>query len=129
MYSGDPVGRKLELSRDLSAAIYEYAPGAEVVAGGKLWTSGGVYRLPERELIGNYYAVCPECFLYRESPDDDLDPVCPSCGTAQKGARRSYWTPVFGFVASRDGAEPGMVAPQRSWHGAAYVLSARRGGI
>ena len=33
-YSSDPVGRKLELSRDLSAAIYEYAPGAEVVAGG-----------------------------------------------------------------------------------------------
>ena len=123
MYSGDPVGRKLELSRDLSAAIYEYAPGAEVVAGGKLWTSGGVYRLPERELLGNYYAVCSECSLYRESPDDNLDPVCPACGTTQKGARRSYWTPLFGFVASRDVKKPGMVAPQRSWHGATYVLS------
>ena len=66
VYSGDPVGRKLDLSRDLSAAIYEYAPGAEVVAGGRLWTSGGVYRLPERELIGNHYAVCTECSLYRE---------------------------------------------------------------
>jgi len=123
MYSGDPVGRKLELSRDLSAAIYEYAPGAEVVAGGKLWTSGGVYRLPNRELIGNYYAVCAECFLYRESPDDDLDPVCPSCGTVQTGARRSYWRPEFGFVALRQVRNPGMIAPQRSWHGATYVLS------
>jgi ATP-dependent helicase YprA (DUF1998 family) len=122
-YSGDPVGRKLELSRDLSAAIYEYAPGAEVVAGGKLWTSGGVYRLPDRELIGNYYAVCPECSLYRESPDDDLDSACPSCGTVQTGVRRSYWTPMFGFVASRTVRNPGMVAPQRSWHGSIYVLS------
>ena len=123
VYSGDPVGRKLELSRDLSGAIYEYAPGAEVVAGGKLWTSAGVYRLPERELLGNYYAVCPECSLYRQSPDDDLDPVCPACGTVQKGARRSYWTPLFGFVASREVRRPGMVAPRRSWHGATYVMS------
>jgi len=123
IYSGDPVGRKLELSRDLSAAMYEYAPGAEVVAGGKLWTSGGVYRLPNRELIGNNYAVCAECFLYRESPDDDLDPVCPSCGTVQTGARRSYWRPEFGFVALRQVRNPGMIAPQRSWHGATYVLS------
>ena len=124
VYSADPVGRKLELSRDLSAAIYEYAPGAEVVAGGRLWTSRGVYRLPERELLGNYYAVCAECSLYREAGTaEELEPVCPSCGTAQKGVPRSYWTPLFGFVASRDVKRPGMVAPQRSWHGATYVLS------
>lgn len=122
-YSGDPAGQKLELSRDLSAAIYEYAPGSEVVAGGKLWTSGGVYRLPEQELLGKYYAVCPECSLYRESTGDDIDPVCPSCSTALKGARHSYWTPLFGFVASRDVRTPGMVAPQRSWHGTTHVLS------
>jgi ATP-dependent helicase YprA (DUF1998 family) len=121
-YSGDPVGRKLELSRDLSAAIYEYAPGGEVVAGGKLWTSGGVYRLPERELIGHKYAVCDKCLLYRES-DDDLDPACPSCGAVQTGAPRSYWVPEFGFVALRDVRNPGMIAPRRSWNGATYVLS------
>lgn len=123
-YSGDPGGQKLELSRDLSVAIYEYAPGAEVVAGGKLWTSGGVYRLPERELIGNHYVVCQECFLYRESSAaEDLDPVCPSCGTVQKGTPRGYWKPEFGFVALRQVRNPGMIAPQRSWHGATYVLS------
>jgi ATP-dependent helicase YprA (DUF1998 family) len=121
-YSGDPVGRKLELSRDLSAAIYEYAPGAEVVAGGKLWTSGGVYRLPDRALIGHKYAACKKCSHYREA-DDDLDPVCPSCGTTQKGQQPSYWVPQFGFVALRKVRNPGMVAPQRSWHGATYVLS------
>jgi hypothetical protein len=61
--------------------------------------------------------------VYRESSDDDLDPVCPSCGTVQTGVRRSYWTPLFGFVASRTVRSPGMVAPQRSWHGSTYVLS------
>jgi ATP-dependent helicase YprA (DUF1998 family) len=121
-YSGDPMGRKLELSRDLSAAIYEYAPGAELVAGGKLWTSGGVYRLPDRALIGHKYLVCRECSLYREG-DDDLDPVCPSCGTVFKAAQPSYWVPQFGFVALRQVRNPGMVAPRRSWNGATYVLS------
>jgi len=121
-YSGDPVGRKLELSRDLSAAIYEYAPGAELVAGGKLWTSGGVYRLPDRALLGHKYLACNECSHYWEG-DDDLDPVCASCGTLHKGAKQSYWVPQFGFVALRQVRNPGMVAPQRSWHGATYVLS------
>ena len=43
---GAALGRRLELSRDLSQAIHEYAPDATLVAGGQLWTSGGVYRLP-----------------------------------------------------------------------------------
>jgi hypothetical protein len=123
-YSGDPVGRKLELSRDLSAAIYEYAPGAELVAGGKLWTSGGVYRLPDRELIGRKYVACKECSHYREAAvDEDLNPVCPSCGTPHKGAQQSYWVPQFGFVALGKVRNPGTVAPRRSWHGATYVLT------
>ena len=120
-------GRKLELSRDLSAAIYEYAPGAEVVAGGKLWTSRGVYRLPERELLGNYYAVCAECSLYREAGTAGTwIPYARRVEPRRRGVPRSYWTPLFGFVASRDVKSPGMVAPQRSWHGATYVLSHRR---
>ena len=116
-------GRKLELSRDLSAAIYEYAPGAEVVAGGRLWTSGGVYRLPEQELLGNYYAVCAECSLYRESPDDDLDPVCPSCGDRPEGRAAQLLEATVRVRRDTPGTDPGMVAPQRSWHGSTYVLS------
>jgi hypothetical protein len=121
-YTDDPVSRKLDLSRDLSSAIYEYAPGAEVVAGGRLWTSGGVYRLPDRELIGKNYAVCPGCFHYREA-DEPLDPVCPSCGQVQAGVARRYCVPEFGFVAQRSPGRPGLVAPRRAWNGATYVLS------
>ena len=121
-YTGDPVGRKLDLSRDLSSAIYEYAPGAELVAGGRLWKSGGVYRLPDRELIGMNYAVCPTCFHYRQD-DEPLDPVCPSCSQVLSGAPRRYCVPEFGFVAEQTVRKPGVVAPRRSWHGATYVLS------
>ena len=36
--------RALQLDRDASLAIAEYAPGSEVVAGGRIWTSAGITR-------------------------------------------------------------------------------------
>jgi ATP-dependent helicase YprA (DUF1998 family) len=121
-YADTQIGGKLDLSRDLSSAIYEFAPGAELVAGGLQWTSGGIYRLPDRELIGKYYAVCPTCGGYRES-DEALDPICPSCDVQQTGAPRRYCVPEFGFVAQRDTKRPGMSPPRRSWNGTTYVMS------
>ena len=116
-YSGDPVGRKLELSRDLSAAIYEYAPGAEVVAGGKLWTSGGVYRLPDRELLGTQLRGVRECSLYREADATTWTRSARPAEPSQKGCQPSYWMPQFGFVASRARAEPrhGRAAAELAW--------------
>jgi ATP-dependent helicase YprA (DUF1998 family) len=121
-YADSRIGSRLELSRDLSSAIYEFAPGAELVAGGYQWTSGGVYRLPDRELITMHYAVCPSCGGYREGAEP-LDPICPACGVQQPGAPRRYCVPEFGFVAQRDPKRPGMSPPRRSWNGATYVLS------
>lgn len=118
-HTGDAEGARVELSRDLSSAIYEYAPGSEVVAGGRLWTSGGVYRLPKRELISSPYAACGRCGKYQEG--DELEPACTGCG-ADRG-RATYVIPEFGFVAEPATRAPGLTAPKRSWHGATYVLS------
>jgi hypothetical protein len=115
-------GQKLELSRDLGTAIYEYAPGAEIVAGGYLWQSGGVYRLPDRELLGKHYAVCAACGLYREG-DDQLDQVCPACSLPATGTPKQYIVPSFGFVASKgERRRPGQRRPRRIWNGATYVV-------
>ena len=121
-YADSQLGSKLELTRDLSSAIYEFAPGAELVAGGRQWTSGGVYRLPDRELITKYYAVCPSCGGYREGAEP-LDPICPACDVQQPGSPRRYCVPEFGFVAQRDPKRPGMSPPRRSWNGTTHVLS------
>jgi hypothetical protein len=120
-YSGNPVGSRLELSRDLSSAIYEYAPGAEVVAGGLLWRSGGVYRLPGRELISKHYVVCDVCEHYWEG-ESDIDPVCPSC-SAMAQRTKQYYVPEFGFVAESEASKPGTAPPKHSWNGATHVRS------
>lgn len=122
-YSDEPVGAKLELTRDLSSAIYEYAPGGEIVAGGRLWRSAGVYRLPDRELVGEKYLICEHCRHFREVGDQP-EMVCPMCGTlARMSVVEEYRVPEFGFVADRTARKVSTVPPQRSWHGATYVRS------
>ncbi|WP_433700863.1 DEAD/DEAH box helicase [Nocardiopsis sp. CA-288880] len=120
-HSGEPVGRRLELARDLSSAIYEYAPGGSIIAGGKKWTSAGVYRLPGRELHPHHYRVCTACGYYDESKDP-LDGVCRACGVVARGGRTKYIVPEFGFVAGASVQPAGTTPPQRSWHGFTSVL-------
>jgi ATP-dependent helicase YprA (DUF1998 family) len=116
------VGARLELNRDLSVAIHEYAPGSELIAGGVLWRSGGIYRLPGRELITRSYTVCRGCQHYREG-GTDLEPACSACGRPADGPVREYCVPEFGFVADPRTGKPGNVPPQRSWNGAVHVVS------
>ncbi len=116
------VGARLELNRDLSVAIHEYAPGSELIAGGVLWRSGGIYRLPGRELITRSYTVCRGCRHYREG-GADLEPACSACGRPADGPVREYCVPEFGFVADPRTGKPSNVPPQRSWNGAVHVVS------
>ncbi|MFF3755051.1 DEAD/DEAH box helicase [Streptomyces sp. NPDC002018] len=118
---GGAVSGQLELTRDLSAAVHEYAPGAEIVAGGHLWASAGVYRLPDRELVSRHYAVCAACGRYREATEP-VDPVCAACGTQSAAAQRRYVEPVYGFVAARGPQRrPGQTPPRRSWYGDVHM--------
>jgi ATP-dependent helicase YprA (DUF1998 family) len=116
------IGARLELTRDLSVAIHEYAPGAELIAGGVLWRSGGIYRLPGRELISRRYTVCRGCQHYREG-GTELEPACTACGRPADGPVREYCVPEFGFVADPRTGRPGPAPPARSWHGAVHVVS------
>lgn len=119
--SSNSVGQRLDLSRDLSTAVFEYAPGSQIVAGGWMWTSAGVYRLPDRDLVHGYFAECPHC-QYFEAGLAELAPTCPECA----GDRRpqKYVIPEFGFIADRDPVKPGGSPPQRSWSGGTYFVEA-----
>ncbi|MET9851639.1 hypothetical protein ABZY57_01570 [Streptomyces sp. NPDC006450] len=90
---GGAVAGQLELTRDPSAAVHEYAPGAEIVAGGGLWASAGVYRLPDRELVSRHYTVCGTCGRYAEATQP-VDPTYTACGSVSTTAPRRYIEPV-----------------------------------
>ncbi|MEU3014977.1 DEAD/DEAH box helicase [Nocardia asteroides] len=114
------VGARLELSRDLGQAIYDYAPGNQVVAGGKLWTSRGLHKLPKRELESLQYRVCKECNHFESGHVLDGAPTCPNCGTGFGPVRRCV-LPEFGFVADRKPEDVKAEPPRRAWFGASYV--------
>ncbi|MFC3965771.1 DEAD/DEAH box helicase [Nocardia jiangsuensis] len=116
------LGAKLELARDLGRAIYDYAPGNQVVAGGKVWTSRGLHKLPKRELVEMRYRVCRECKHLECGHDLDPAAPCPNCHE-QFGQLRRCVFPEFGFVAARRPHDVRSEVPQRNWSGATYVQS------
>jgi len=122
LHCTDPTGRSLELGRDLSLAIYEYAPGNEVVAGGKVWTSRGLRRVPGREIDQLSYRVCQTCTRFQCGRVLDAAESCPTCGDPY-GAIRQLVLPEFGFVADRVARDVGTAPPERRWHGASFVES------
>ncbi|MQY18089.1 DEAD/DEAH box helicase [Nocardia macrotermitis] len=114
------IGAALELSRDLGQAIYEYAPGNQIVAGGKLWTSRGLHKLPKRELEELQYRVCKECNHFECGHVLDVAAVCPNC-KQDFGAIRTCVLPEFGFDADRMPQDVRSEPPQRTRSGASYV--------
>ncbi len=115
------TGKLVDLTRDLSRAVYEYAPGSEVVAGGRVWTSRGVYRLPGRALEEFRYRVCPECSAFWRGLEE-VDPLCPQCGSLHPAAERTFTVPEFGFVAAQETTTPGSRPPKQHYGGASYVM-------
>lgn len=116
---GSRQGAQLELNRDLAQAIYEFAPGAQIVAGGLKWTSAGVYRLPNKELVSGSMATCSTCGFFEES-NAPLEPVCGECGSVRSVGQ--YIRPEFGFVADRDTEKPGVTSPRRARRGETHHL-------
>ncbi|PND55343.1 DEAD/DEAH box helicase [Mycobacterium sp. ENV421] len=118
--SVDPVGRVLELDRDLGQAIYDYAPGNQVVAGGKLWTSAGLKKRPDRELVRHRYRICQTCNRFERGEGLNAGETCASCGDVFK-ASKTLIIPEFGFIAAPENQDVGNAPPERRWHGGSYV--------
>lgn len=117
--SNAALGAKLDLSRDLSQAIYDYAPGHGIVAGGVIWKSAGIYRLPGRDLVSGRYAECSSCSYFEHSVAD-LSPQCGECGSNR--VIQKYVVPEFGFIAEKNPVKVGGQPPVRSWNGSTYFV-------
>lgn len=118
----------LDLSRDLSMAIAEYAPGCQVVADGKLITSRYIRRMPTEQWKMYDYVICPHCqTLNMEIHTDDSKEKLVKCKQCDKDlpeiAVKTFLIPDFGFVADRKIEKPTLVKPERTFRTEASFVS------
>jgi hypothetical protein len=86
----------VELSRDRGLAIAEFAPGAQVIAHKKVFTSAGLYVVskmdkPKRQ----WYSECPSCRQIR-TEGEISDKLIGPCGVCQRSITSQHIKP---FVA------------------------------
>ena len=113
--------KELQLVRDLQLAIAEYAPDAQVVADGKMYTSRYVRKLPQttgQAWEEGYIAECPSCETWnyhRIAPEKDgLE--CISCGNViEKKKWAKAIEPRRGFTADEKTALVSIKKPERSF--------------
>lgn len=73
----------VDLRRDARQAIEEYAPGSEVIANGRIWTSRGIARYPKDYMPVNYYRTCGVCRHVSSALAKNLIPQsCDRCGSS-----------------------------------------------
>lgn len=116
-------GKSLQLARDLQIAVAEYAPGAEVVADGKMYVSRYIRKLPGKNAghsweIGYYCPKCPTC----GQPNFTKDPVTGpgrECVSCHNPIHRLRWMrtlePRLGFCAEKESKPVPMHRPERDY--------------
>lgn len=116
IYHHSEEAKGLELTRDLKMAISEYAPDSQVVAGGKLWTSRYVKKLPDREPIKYAYAICDYCGYYKSqiAEKQKESRVECICGQEMRSSYADFITPEFGFISDKPKV-PGLSKPQKTY--------------
>ncbi|MDA9478896.1 hypothetical protein XI03_31295 [Bradyrhizobium sp. CCBAU 65884] len=103
-------GASLQLDRDAALAIGEYAPGAEVVAGGRIWTSRGIVRRSKEYMPDKYYRICKSCghpeIHFQRS---EFGIVCEQCSAEPESRIIRFIEPTAFLTAfdERQGRDPG----------------------
>lgn len=112
----------LQLHRDLSMAISEYAPGSQIVANGNLITSRYIRKVPNMIWRQYDYIQCKDCMTLnldqhvKEAEYSKLT-SCTSCGKSLDVTTRNvFLVPEFGFEADGDRiTKPGLRKPKRTY--------------
>lgn len=117
---------KIELQRDLSMAISEYAPGSQVVADGNLITSQFIRKAPDMDWKRFDYIYC-ECSTLNiephvDCPDENHLKICSVCGKLLDQEKiGTFIVPEFGFEAGTV-EKAGLIKPRRTYNSeVAYI--------
>jgi len=111
-----PEALKIDLTRDLRMAISEFAPGSEVIAAKKVWTSAGLKVHPRRTWQSQKYIVCSDCKKFWHG--QEISATC-TCGKPLNKPRE-FIIPETGFIAGVDVKQPGDEPPQRTYASQVY---------
>lgn len=105
-----------DLNRDAALAIAEYAPGAEVVAAGRIWRSAGIAKRTtysggsDSYVDRGWYRICKNCNHPEiHSEREDFEQECSHCHAPARDRPKAYLEPI-GFLTSyheRNGRDPG----------------------
>lgn len=119
----------LELSRDLSMAIAEYAPGSQIIANGNLITSRYIRKVPRMSWKMYDYVWCPKCSTLNIETHigDGHSPSIVECKQCyeplDKKKPGTFIIPSFGFEADGEKIEkPKLIKPEKTYRSdIAYV--------
>ena len=106
-----PWDEDILLTRDARLGISEYAPGAEVIAAGRVWTSYGVGQYPKHFMPTQHYRECPTCrHVEIQLMPEDFTGACEKCEAPVTARPRAFIEPKS-FVTSSgepNGRDPGI---------------------
>lgn len=115
----------LQLSRDLQMAVAEYAPGAQVIADGKMYTSRYVRKALGRGKQDSgweygYFAKCPHCEEMNFTNNQLARTVGSNCISCEQKIGKRYWKqtiePRLGFITEDpNGKAVPMHKPERDF--------------
>lgn len=115
----------LQLSRDLQMAVAEYAPGAQVIADGKMYTSRYVRKAQGRGKQDSgweygYFAKCPHCEEMNFTNNQLARTVGSNCISCEQKIGKRYWKqtiePRLGFITEDPNGKPvPMHKPERDF--------------
>lgn len=101
---------EVRLDRDATLGVREYAPGAQVVAAGRVWESVGIVRSAKEFMPMRAYQCCRECrhVMIRDTRDE-LPPSCTHCDEAIASHERRLFIEPRTFLTSLNdkGKDPG----------------------
>lgn len=119
------------LSRNLSLAISEYAPGSEVIVDGKKYTSRYLYTPNVKNKLPKvYYCECDKCHTINTNPIENYfisGNKCVYCGsqiTKSKGEIKNYIIPKYGFVADSKNKDSVRIKPFKTYASDYYHIGA-----
>ena len=108
-----PWENDIQLNRDARLGIAEYAPGAQVVANGRVWESYGVGQYPRHFMATRFYFECPSCrHVQKEEASDSFPAACIVCGMPIRKVNVRAFLEPRSFVTSSEypnGRDPGLV--------------------